>query len=47
MALNFKRVDVNDAELLLKWRTTPEITKHMFTDLENPSVDKQDRKSVV
>ncbi|WP_434952558.1 UDP-4-amino-4,6-dideoxy-N-acetyl-beta-L-altrosamine N-acetyltransferase [Shewanella sp. HL-SH4] len=41
MALNFKRVDVSDAELLLKWRTDPEITKHMFSDLEDPSLDKQ------
>lgn len=41
MALNFKRVDVNDAELLLKWRTAPEITKHMFSDLDEPSLEKQ------
>ncbi|ESE41170.1 UDP-4-amino-4,6-dideoxy-N-acetyl-beta-L-altrosamine N-acetyltransferase [Shewanella xiamenensis] len=41
MALNFKRIDETDAELLLKWRTTPEITKHMFTDLVEPSIEKQ------
>ncbi|PTA50811.1 UDP-4-amino-4,6-dideoxy-N-acetyl-beta-L-altrosamine N-acetyltransferase [Shewanella morhuae] len=41
MALNFKRIDVNDAELLLKWRTSPEITQHMFTDLQEPSLKKQ------
>ncbi|ABE56386.1 Acetyltransferases including N-acetylases of ribosomal proteins-like protein [Shewanella denitrificans OS217] len=41
MALNFKRVTQDDAELLLKWRTSAEITKHMFTDLENPTTEKQ------
>ncbi|MBI1674473.1 MULTISPECIES: UDP-4-amino-4,6-dideoxy-N-acetyl-beta-L-altrosamine N-acetyltransferase [unclassified Shewanella] len=41
MALNFKRIDINDAEQLLKWRTSPEITQHMFTDLKEPSLKKQ------
>jgi len=41
MALNFKRVEISDAQLLLTWRTDPEITKHMFTDLEQPSLEKQ------
>ncbi|MGL4474615.1 MAG: GNAT family N-acetyltransferase [Shewanella sp.] len=41
MPLHFKRVDIDDAELLLKWRTSPEISKHMFTDLEQPSLAKQ------
>jgi len=41
MALNFKRIDTGDAQLLLQWRTSPEITKHMFTDIENPSLEKQ------
>lgn len=41
MSLHFKRVTEADAELLLKWRTDPEITRHMFTDLIDPSVEKQ------
>lgn len=43
MGLRFTRVTENDAELLLKWRTSPEITKGMFTDLVNPSVGSQRR----
>lgn len=41
MTLSFKRVTESDAELLLQWRTDPEIAKFMFTDLDNPSVEKQ------
>ncbi|MCL1036430.1 UDP-4-amino-4,6-dideoxy-N-acetyl-beta-L-altrosamine N-acetyltransferase [Shewanella submarina] len=41
MGLKFKRMTPDDAELLLKWRTHPEITKNMFTDLVNPSVESQ------
>lgn len=42
MALSFKRIEVSDAELVLKWRTDPEITKHMYTDIQNPSLEKQE-----
>lgn len=41
MGLKFKRVDISDAELLLTWRTAPEISQHMFTDLHEPSIAKQ------
>jgi UDP-4-amino-4,6-dideoxy-N-acetyl-beta-L-altrosamine N-acetyltransferase len=41
MALNFKRLETCDAELLLHWRTDPDITKHMYTDLIEPSLEKQ------
>ncbi|WP_372872413.1 UDP-4-amino-4,6-dideoxy-N-acetyl-beta-L-altrosamine N-acetyltransferase [Shewanella sp.] len=43
MGLRFTRITGDDAELLLKWRTDPEITKNMFTDLVNPSVESQRR----
>lgn len=41
MALNFKQLTFEDAALLLKWRTSPEITRNMFTDLQAPSIEKQ------
>lgn len=41
MSLHFKRVTESDAELLLKWRTDPEITRHMFTDLMDPNIEQQ------
>lgn len=41
MALRFTRVKETDAELLLKWRTDPEISRNMFTDLVEPSLEKQ------
>ncbi len=41
MALNFKRVERDDAQLLLQWRSDPEISKGMFTDLKEPSLEKQ------
>lgn len=41
MTLSFKHITSTDAELLLKWRTAQEITKHMFSDLQDPSIEKQ------
>ena len=41
MSLRFKRVTEAHAPLILKWRTDPDITRFMYTDLENPSVEKQ------
>jgi UDP-4-amino-4,6-dideoxy-N-acetyl-beta-L-altrosamine N-acetyltransferase len=41
MALNFKRIEISDASLVLKWRTDPEITKGMYTDLVDPTLEKQ------
>ncbi|QCO16645.1 GNAT family N-acetyltransferase (plasmid) [Azospirillum brasilense] len=37
----FRRPTAADAEMLLRWRTEPSITRFMFTDLENPDVDRQ------
>lgn len=42
MTLKFTPIQKKDAALLLKWRTAPEITRHMYTDLEDPSVAKQE-----
>jgi len=37
----FRRPTLDDAELLLRWRTDPVITRFMFTDIENPDVERQ------
>lgn len=42
MALKFTRMQISDAALLLKWRTSPEITQHMYTDMVEPSIAKQE-----
>jgi len=34
MPFTFRPPTVADAEMLLDWRTRPEITRFMFTDLE-------------
>lgn len=41
MSLFFTRVTEADAGLLLKWRSSPEITKHMFSDLSNNTIEEQ------
>lgn len=41
MALTFRKITTADAELLLQWRTDAEISKNMFTDLNEPTVAKQ------
>lgn len=41
MGLKFKRVTLDDAARLLQWRTDPEISKNMFTDLHQPTLAKQ------
>ena len=41
MSLSFRRVALKDAELLLQWRTAPEISRHMYTDILDPSIDNQ------
>lgn len=41
MSLKFTPMRKSDAELLLKWRTAPEITRHMYTDVLEPSIEKQ------
>ena len=33
MSFSFRRPTQDDAELILGWRTKPEITRHMFTDI--------------
>lgn len=37
----FRRPTPDDAETLLRWRTDPVITRFMFTDIEDPSVERQ------
>lgn len=41
MPYRFRAPTVDDAERLLAWRTRPDVTRHMFTDIENPDVDRQ------
>lgn len=41
MPFVFRPPTLDDADLLLAWRTDPVITRFMFTDLEDPSVEKQ------
>lgn len=33
--LTFRRVKIADAEMLLEWRTRPEITRYMYSDLDH------------
>jgi RimJ/RimL family protein N-acetyltransferase len=33
MSFSFRRPTLDDAERILTWRTKPEITRHMFTDI--------------
>ena len=40
MKLEFKKIKADDLEMVLKWRTMPEVTKYMYTDFE-PSMEKQ------
>jgi RimJ/RimL family protein N-acetyltransferase len=40
MPFEFRTPQMTDAEMLLDWRTRPEITRYMFTDLE-PDLDRQ------
>lgn len=37
----FRRPTLEDAEMLLRWRTDPTITRFMFTDLTDPGVERQ------
>ena len=41
MALNFRKVKLQDAAMILKWRTDPEITRYLFTDID-PDVTAQE-----
>ena len=41
MSISFVPMQPSDAGLLLEWRTHPDITRHMYTDLFEPSVAKQ------
>jgi len=40
MKLVFKNIKPDDLEMILKWRTMPEVSKYMYTDFE-PSMAKQ------
>lgn len=42
MPFTFRRPTIDDAEMILDWRTRPEITRFMMTDIEK-DVDKQRR----
>ncbi len=33
MSFSFRRPTIDDAEMILGWRTAPEITRYMFTDI--------------
>ena len=35
MAISFREVKLSDAEIILRWRTCPRVTKFMNTDIEN------------
>ncbi len=37
----FRRPTLDDAGMLLRWRTDPFITRFMFTDLGDPDVERQ------
>jgi RimJ/RimL family protein N-acetyltransferase len=41
MPFIFRRPMLDDAAMLLDWRTRPEITRYMFTDLDAPDLDRQ------
>lgn len=41
MPFRFRRPIPDDAAMLLAWRTDPVITRFMFTDLEDPDVERQ------
>jgi hypothetical protein len=40
LGTKFKRIHENDLELIMKWRTLPEVTKYMYTD-PNLTLDDQ------
>jgi len=41
MPFRFRPPTPDDAATLLEWRTRPDVTRFMFTDIENPSVEAQ------
>ncbi|MBP2316229.1 GNAT family N-acetyltransferase [Azospirillum soli] len=41
MPFRFRSPTVDDAEMLLAWRTEPAITRFMFTDIDNPDASRQ------
>jgi len=41
MPFRFRPPTPDDAAILLDWRTRPDVTRFMFTDIENPSVEAQ------
>jgi len=41
MPYRFRPPTLDDAERLLDWRTRPDVTRHMFTDIENPDIERQ------
>lgn len=41
MPFRFRPPTLDDAGLLLRWRTDPAITRFMYTDIENPDEERQ------
>lgn len=41
MPFRFRLPTPDDAAMILDWRTRPDVTRFMFTDLDEPSVEKQ------
>lgn len=41
MPYRFRPPVPDDAAMLLDWRTRPDVTRHMFTDIEDPDVERQ------
>jgi len=40
MELHFRKITEDDLEMIMTWRTLPEVTVYMYTDFE-PDIDKQ------
>lgn len=41
MPFRFRRPTLDDAAMILAWRTDPAITRYMYTDIDNPDVERQ------
>lgn len=41
MPFHFRRPVPDDAVMILDWRTRPDVTRYMYTDIETPDVDRQ------
>lgn len=41
MPFRFRHPTPDDAAMILDWRTRPDVTRYMYTDIENPDVERQ------